>query len=75
VRPPSPKVQDLARRLVGTAGDGDVLDEVQELNQEECEQLDYLVFECTVCNWWFAQAERAQELGDWTCTDCAGDKT
>ena len=45
-----------------------------ELNQEFCNVLDSLVFECTGCSWWCEISEMTNDPEhDWHCTDCAPD--
>lgn len=71
VHPPSAEIQKLAKRLIGTTGQGDLADEVNELNLDECAALDRLAFECVICGWWFTAHERVVVNDEWMCDGCA----
>lgn len=71
------QVQELAADLQGTSQSlNEALHKLwslseDDLDQEDCEALDELVFECTVCNNWFEQNEMAENCGDaWVCEGC-----
>lgn len=67
--PPRPSVRALAERLMGY---GDADHEVGELSQDECLELDSIVFECQGCNWWFHQRDNAtKDASEWLCKECA----
>lgn len=68
-RPPAAKVQELARKLIGTCGT-ELIDEISDLERGECRQLDTLAFACTGCGWWFAAAERKTVEDEWFCVEC-----
>ena len=73
MKPPTPKIQALAHKLIGSSGyDGDV-DDIGDLTSEECAMLDHLCFECVRCNWWFGEADRHTLNDEWVCTGCAED--
>lgn len=37
-----------------------------------CNRLDELVFQCTICHWWWEQSEMAEDCGDdWVCQECS----
>lgn len=71
----TPTARHIAERLSGTA---DSLVTVLEYYgaahlQDDaafCEELDSLVFECSVCNWWHDQSEMSKSE-DWVCEDCS----
>lgn len=65
------KVASLARKLIGTTGDTEVLDEVNDLSREESRALDALAFKCVKCDWWFAAHERKTVNDEWMCDGCA----
>ena len=45
-----------------------------EMNQEFCDRLDSLVFNCECCNWWCEISEMTDDPDhDWNCTDCYPD--
>lgn len=72
MKPPRSSVQALAKRLMES---GDASYEVAELSQEECEELDSVVFECQGCNWWFHQRDNAtKDEAEWLCRQCADHK-
>jgi hypothetical protein len=71
IPPPPPHVCELARKLIGTVGETDLIDEIEALTDLECKQLDIMAFECFKCGWWFARHERHDLPGGWACGECA----
>jgi formylmethanofuran dehydrogenase subunit E len=67
------KVKKLADKLIGTAGDTEIEDQVNELSPDELRVLDALAFRCVRCEWWFAAHERVVVNDEWMCDACADD--
>lgn len=78
--------QQVAARLEGYGGGGEDVESILEkldydpnlrdpaLNDSFCDELDRLVFCCTVCEYWFAQSENANpgytKPDPWMCKGC-----
>jgi len=63
-------VRDLARRLIGTIGMGELLDEINELSHREAKQLDLLALLCESCGWWFAKIDIVDTGTKYFCKEC-----
>jgi hypothetical protein len=69
--PPSLKVVVLAAELVGTIGDAELHDQIDELTIEENNELDAIVFNCEQCNWWCSTDELNEgPAGQQWCDQC-----
>lgn len=62
------KIRKLADGLIA-CNPSEFWDELNALSKDECAYLDSIAFECTICNQWFATAERRGEH-EWVCKDC-----
>lgn len=68
--PPPEHVKELARRLIGTMGNGDLLDAINELTTQEAKQLDLLALMCEGCEWWFAHRDITDTGSKYYCREC-----
>lgn len=66
--PPRPSIQALAARMLGTC-EGFV-DEINALTVEECRELDSIVLNCVICNWWFDTDDMTDLDQGMACPDC-----
>lgn len=75
IHPPTAQVRALAAKLLGTIGEQNLRDAIEELSTEDCVALDRLVFECTQCGWWCDENEKNEHpaTGDWLCDECYRD--
>ena len=71
MKPPTPKIKELASNLIGTSDSG--VDAIDALSHEECVMLDHLAFNCVGCGWWCDTTELNDVDDDWLCDDCAAD--
>lgn len=74
MKTPTEMAEEAARQLQGSsqslANLGEEFEELQN-NDEFCNRLDELVFECEQCNNWFEMSEMAENDEDrWICESC-----
>jgi hypothetical protein len=61
------RVQDMVDELMGTCM---MSPDFEDWTMEELEEFDDMIFECTICGWWYEIGELGDSHDELACVEC-----